>query len=204
MIIMKKQNKVYSASDFQGITSSIVVENTWWKIDHADCTAVGEFSKTPLFELQLTQFESNSGLKLPDGYEDGGLLLRRNRTYFVREGRPMYNILANMWSACEDIESINMCIKRDMGSKLFAGHVERMSGVEFSRTTKRGTTISSSKLEVWYPEEFEPGTIVEDFVFLCNKGVYTPVVEEKKPDSIVEAISKIDPELIKAILASKK
>ena len=99
---MKKNNKVYSASDFQGISSSIVVENSWWKIDRVECTAVGEFSKTPLFELQLTQLESNSGLKLPEGYEDGSSMLRRNRTYFVREGRPMYNMLAEVWAACED------------------------------------------------------------------------------------------------------
>lgn len=201
---MKKQNKVYSASDFQGVSSSIVIENSWWLIDHIDCTAVGEFSNTPLFELQLTQFESTSQLALPEGYEDGSSLLRRNRTYFVREGRPMYNMLAEVWEACEDSESMNFYLKDKWSKKLIAGHVERLSGVTYTRQTKRGSTIQSSKLEVWYPEDFEPGVIIDDFVFLCNKGVYTPVIEEKKSDPMMEAISKLDPKLVEAIMALKK
>ena len=197
---MKKQNKVYSASDFQGISYSIVVEDSWWLIDHVDCTAVGEFSKAPLFELQLTQFEAASRLTVPEGYEDGSPMLRRNRTYFVREGRPLYNKLAEIWEACEDATSVDMYVRQNWDKKLVAGHVERLSGVNYTRTGRHGATISNSKLEVWYPEDFEPGVIIDDFVFLCNKGVYTPVIEEKKEDDLID-LTKVDPKLIATIKA---
>ena len=64
--------------------------------------------------------------------------------------------------------------------------------------------VSSSKLEVWYPKHFEEGIILDDFVYLCNKGVYTPVIEEKKSDPVADALRDLDPKVIEAILAMKK
>lgn len=202
MNIMKKQNKVYSASDFCGATTSIVVADTWWKIDSVDCTAVGEFSKAPLFELQLKQLESGSKLTLPEGYEDASSMLQRNRTYYVREGRPLYNQLAALWTAAEDIEVIQQYISKEWDKKLLAGHVERLSGINYTRTSKNGSVISSSKLEVWYPEGFEEGIVMDDFVYLCNRGVYTPAVDTSD-DDVMSVIKGLDPAIIKAIKAMK-
>lgn len=60
--------------------------------------------------------------------------------------------------------------------------------------------ITSSKLEVWYPEDFEEGVIMDDFLYLCNRGVYTPIVEEKKEDELID-LTKVDPKLIATIKA---
>ena len=199
-----KIKKSYSTSDFVNASSSIVVENSWWMIDSVSCTAVGEFSKAPLFEIQLKQFESNNDMELPEGYEDGSMLMVRNRTYYVREGRPMFNDLARVWESCEDEDAIRGWVMNNWSNKLFAGHVERLTGISYTRETKYGTVVSSSKLEVWYPKHFEEGIILDDFVYLCNKGVYTPVIEEKKSDPVVDALRNLDPKVIEAILAMKK
>ena len=60
-------------------------------------------------------------------------------------------------------------------------------------------------MDVWYPEEYEPGSAISDFVYMCNKGIYTPVVDDaEKEDNIKDVIAKLDPAIIKAILATKK
>jgi hypothetical protein len=197
---MRKNNKVYSTSDFVNASSSIVVADTWWQIDSIEATAVGEFSKTPLFELQLKQFKASSSLEVPEGYEDASADLRRNRTYFIREGRPMYNELAEIWEAIEDNDVFRVTIRQKYEKKLLAGHVERLTGVSYSRLSRGGSMITSSKLEVWYPEDFEEGVIMDDFLYLCNRGVYTPIVEEKKEDELID-LTKVDPKLIATIKA---
>mgnify|MGYP007122042084 CR=1 FL=1 len=202
MTIMKKNN-VYSASDFVGMTSSIVVEDSWWQIDSISTTKVGEYSNVPLFELQLKQLQAGSKLTVPEGFEDGSTMMTKNRTYFVREGRPMFNELAEVWEACEDIDALRGYVKANWSKKVFPGHVERLTGVTFERETKMKSIITSHKLEVWYPEGFEDGVIMDDFVFLCNKGVYKPILE-KKNDPIADVIGKLDPKIIEAILAANK
>ena len=203
MSVMKIK-KSYSTSDFVNASSSIVVENSWWMIDSVSCTAVGEFSKAPLFEIQLKQFESNNDMELPEGYEDGSMLMVRNRTYYVREGRPMFNDLARVWESCEDEDAIRGWVMNNWSKKLFAGHVERLTGISYTRETRYGTVVSSSKLEVWYPKHFEEGVIMDDFVYLCNKGVYTPVIEEKKSDPVADALRDLDPKGSRYETAMKK
>lgn len=195
--------KVYSTSDFQNAVSSIIINDCFWLIDSVRHTKVGEYSKAPLFELQLKQYVKPADA--PEGFTDGSMLLTRNRTYYVREGRPLYNELVTMWKDLQEDfaeEFINMYEKT-----VFKGHVERVDGISYHKSTRWGTVVSSSRVEFWYPVEYETGTALEDFVYLCNKGVYTPVVEKEKksaPDPIAEAISKLDPKIVEAILAMKK
>lgn len=199
---MKKNNKVYSASDFASATSAVVVENCWWAIDSIDFTKVGEYSKTPLFELQLKRIITKDP-DVPEGYDDSSVELEPNRTYFVREGRPLYTALAGIWEAVEDADMVRECVRQKYANKAFRGRVERLSGVSYTTSTKRGNVIQRSRFEVWYPEAYDEGRILEDFIYLCNKQVYTPIVEEK-PDSMADAISKLDPKIVEAILALKK
>lgn len=202
---MKSNNKVYSASDFTGATSSVVVETCWWAIDSIDFTKVGEYSKAPLFELRLKRIITKDS-SVPEGYEDCSMELEPNRTYFVREGRPMYNALAELWDALGgDGSLVREYVLREYAKKSYRGRVERLSGVKYNASTKRGTVIQRSRFEVWYPEAYDEGRVMEDFIYLCNRRVYTPIVEEKKSvDPIADAISKLDPKLVEAILASKK
>lgn len=200
---MKKQNKIYSASDFVSASASVVVENAHWAVDRIDFTRVGEFSKAPLFELELKRISSTAS-DVPEGYTDASMEMEPNRTYFVREGRPLYNALLKIWEAVDgEKEDFIMCAMRDYAKKAFRGRVERLSGVSYTTTTKRGTIIHKSSLEVWYPESLDDSRVLDDFVFLCNKGVYTPDVEEKKPEELID-ITKVDPKVIAAIRALMK
>lgn len=200
---MKKNNKVYSASDFVNATAAVVVENCWWAIDSIDFTNVGEYSKTPLFELQLKRIVSKDA-SAPEGYEDASMELEPNRTYFVREGRPMYNALAELWEAADgDGNVVRDYVNRQYANKSYRGRIERLSGVSYTSTTKRGTVVQRSRFEVWYPESYDEGRILEDFIYLCNRGVYTPVVEEKPIDPLADVIKGLDPKIIAAIKAMK-
>ena len=199
---MQKNNKVYSTSDFASANSAIVVENCYWAIDNIDFTTVGEFSKTPLFELQLRRIIPAQSA--PDGYEDASSELEPNRTYFVREGRPLYNALAQVWEAVDgDPDSVRDYVLKEYASKAFRGRVERLSGVSYTSQTKRGTTIQRSRFECWYPESYDDGRIFDDFIYLCNRGVYTPVVEKKPADPLADVIKGLDPKIIDAIKAMK-
>ena len=201
---MKNNNKVYSASDFASATSAVVVESCYWAIDSIDFTKVGEFSKAPLFELQLRRIIAKDS-SAPEGYEDASMELEPNRTYFVREGRPMYNALADVWEAVGgDSDLMRQYVLQSYANKAYRGRVERLSGVSYMASTKRGTVIQRSRFEVWYPEAYDEGRILEDFIYLCNKQVYTPVIEKKPIDPVADAISKLDPKPVEAILASKK
>ena len=201
---MKKNNKVYSASDFASATSAVVVENSWWAIDSVDFTKVGEYSKAPLFELQLKRINAVDP-DAPEGYEDASNELQPNRTYFVREGRPLYNALAEIWDAVDgDGDSMRQYVQTKYGNKAFRGRVERLSGVSYMASTKRGTVIQRSRFECWYPESYDEGRIFDDFIYLCNKQVYTPVVEEKPAeDPLADVIKGLDPKIIAAIKAMK-
>lgn len=201
---MKKNSVIYSVNQFKSAASSIVVEDCLWIVDGIYPTKVGEFSKTPLFELQLKQLD-NSDDDIPEGFRSGTQLLRRNRSYFVREDRPLYTELAELWIALDGNSSEFMNVARDDYSKMvFKGHVERLSGITFTKTSRNGTIVQSNRAEFWYPVDYEPGTAINDFVYLCNRGVYTPMIEEAKPDPVADAISKLDPEVIARIIAANK
>lgn len=201
---MKTNKKVYSASDFASANATVVVENCWWAIDSIDFTKVGEYSKSPLFELQLKRIITKDP-DVPEGYDDSSIELEPNRTYFVREGRPLYTALAEIWEALGDADTVRECVRQKYANKAFRGHVERLSGVSYTSQTKRGTVIQRSRFECWYPESYDEVRIFDDFIYLCNRGVYSPMLEEKKPvDPMADVISKLDPKIVEAILASKK
>jgi hypothetical protein len=198
---MKKTNKVYSASDFASANASVVISDCPWLIDNIGVTKEGSFSGTPLFELELKQLVMDSSSDLPDGYKDGSSEMAPNRTYYVREGRPLYNKLLDIWEGYDgEIEDFRIHVLRDYARTAFRGRVERLTGVVYTKNGRKGNIIQKSQMEAWYPTTFEDGRVLDDFVFMCNRGVYTPVVEETPAvDPMVEAISKIDPKIIEAI-----
>ena len=202
--IMKKQ-KVYSASDFVGMTSNILVEDCWWTADSVLATAPGEHSKLPLFELRLRQIETKKRTDLPEGFIDASSKLTRTRSYFVREGRPQYTELVEIWRDAESDADFHDDAMDALKGQAFYGHVERVDGVSYTKNTRNGTIVSKSHMDVWYPEEYEPGSAVSDFLYMCNKGIYTPVVDgAEKEDDIKDVIAGLDPAIIKAIMSMKK
>lgn len=199
---MKKNVKVYSASDFAGANASVLIDTCYWTIDTIDYTGVGQYSKTPLFELELKQIVSGSS-DVPEGFEDASAEMTPNRTYFVREGRPLYNTLVEMWLTADgDKDDFVNYVMKKYAKSAFRGRVERLTGVTYSKDTKSGT-IQKSRMEAWYPESMDSPRIMDDFLYLCNKGVYKPVVE-KKNDPIADVIGKLDPKIVEAILAANK
>lgn len=198
---MKKTNKVYSASDFQGLNVTMAVEDCYWAIDTIHPTKTGDSGK-PLFEVGLKMIRQGQNTNVPDGWVDGTALMSRNRTYYVREKRPLYTKLLEIWETLGDDPVFMQACKQELGTTAFMGHVERLSGVKYTKSGNNKTVISCSKMELWYPDEFEPGAIVDDFIYLCNIGVYKPIIEEKKEESI--DLTKIDPNVIAAIKAMMK
>jgi hypothetical protein len=201
---MKKQ-KVYSVSDFAGVTVSTIVDDSKWVIDSVIPTRAGEFSGKPLFEVQFKQYHPS--VEDADGMVDATAELVANRTYFVREGRPMYKELLRAWDDVEeDIEDFNSWVDRTYEKKTYSGHVERLSGVTYTKRNKRGVVVQRSRMEAWYIQGSEEGQVLDDFVYLCNKGVYVPLVDEaEKPvaDPVAEMIKGLSPEVIAAIKAMK-
>ena len=201
---MKKQNKVYSASDFKGAVSAISIDTCYWTIDNVDFTAIGEFSRVPLFELQLRRVIENTN-PAPNGLVDMSDKMQPNKTYYVREGRPLFNEFAEIWDALGgDVSDVRTAILNNYAEGAFRGRVESLSGIRYMKGTRSGAMVQKSKAEFWYPEYVEEGYILDDFIYLCNRGIYTPVIEEQKPDPMADAISKLDPELVKAIMSMKK
>ena len=199
---MKKNVKVFSASDFSNATSSVVIDNCYWVLDNVDFTEVGAYSSTPLFELQLKQVVSAT--EAPNGLRDLSMEMVPNRTFYVREGRPLYNKLAKIWEDLDgEEEDVRHAILNSYANGAFRGRVEGLNGISYTHTTKRGTTISRSRAEFWYPEYLEEGVILDDFVYLCNKGVYVPILEDKPADPVAEALKGLDPKIIAAIKAMK-
>lgn len=201
---MKKQ-KVYSVSDFASATVSTVVDDSKWVVDSVIPTKAGEFSGKPLFEVQFKQYSPVK--EDADGMVDATSELVANRTYFVREGRPMYKELARAWDDVEgDVEEFDAWIDKNYAKKTYCGHVERLSGVRYNKRNKRGVVVQRSRMEAWYIQGSEEGQVLDDFVYLCNKGVYMPVVDEaEKPavDPVAELIKGLSPEVIAAIKAMK-
>ena len=201
---MKKQ-KVYSASDFVSAAVSTVVDDSKWIVDSVIPTKAGEFSGKPLFEVQFKQYSPVK--EDADGMIDATAELTANRTYFVREGRPMYKELLRAWDDIEgDIEDFNAWVDRSYAKKTYTGHVERLSGVAYTKRNKRGVVVQRSRMEAWYIQGSEEGQIFDDFIYLCNKGVYVPLTDEtEKPlvDPVAEAIKGLDPAVIAAIKAMK-
>lgn len=201
---MKKQ-KVYSVSDFASATVSTIVDDSKWVIDSVIPTRAGEFSGKPLFEVQFKQYHPS--VEDDNGMVDATSELVANRTYFVREGRPMYKELLRAWDDVEeDIEDFNSWVDRTYEKKTYSGHVERLSGVTYTKRNKRGVVVQRSRMEAWYIQGSEEGQVLDDFVYLCNKGVYMPVIDEaEKPavDPLAEALKGLSPEIIAAIKAMK-
>lgn len=200
---MKKNVKVYSASDFASANASVLVDTCYWTIDAVNYTKVGQYSQTPLFELELKQIVGKSN-DVPEGFEDASAEMTPNRTYFVREGRPLYNTLVEMWAASDDDKAdfINYVMKK-YAKSAFRGRVERLTGVTYSKETKSGA-VQKSRMEAWYPESIDSPRIMDDFLYLCNKGVYTPVVEEKKEEDPAKLLENLDPATLKALVAALK
>lgn len=197
---MKKTNKVYSASDFQGLNVTMAVEDCYWAIDTVRPTKTGDSGK-PLFEVGLKKIRTEKSSDLPEGWHDGTGEMSRNRTYYVREHRPLYTQLLEMWEALGDDQVFQQACKQEFGTSAYRGHVERLTGVSYIKSNNK-IPVTYTKMELWYLDEYEPGTIVDDFIYLCNIGVYKPIVEEKKEESI--DLTKIDPNVIAAIKAMMK
>lgn len=200
-----KQKKVYSVSDFASANASVVVGNSPWIIDNIGVTRNGEFSHTPLFELELKQLIAGDCSDLPDGYRDGTAAMAPNRTYYVRDGRPLYNELLRAWECFDgEIDDFRDNILNTYAKTAFRGRVECLTGVTYTKEGRNGTVIQKNRMEVWYPATCDDGKVFDEFIFMCNKGVYTPVVEKTPTvDPIVEAIGKLDPKLIEAIRSMK-
>ena len=197
---MKKQNKVYSASDFAGANASVLVDTCYWAIDNVDYTKVGQYSQSPLFELELKQIISASD-DVPEGFKDVSAEMTPNRTYYVREGRPLYNKLLEMWEAADgDKSDFVTYVMKAYGDGAFRGRVERLTGVTYSKETRSGS-VQKSRMEAWYPESMDSPRILDDFVYLCNKGVYKPIIEEKP---VVDSLDGVDRATLEALLAALK
>lgn len=201
---MKKQ-KSFSASDFVGMTSSILIEDSWWTADSILATTPGEYSKLPLFELRLRQIETKKRANLPDGWVDATSKLTKTRSYFIREGRPQYTELVELWRDSDgDKDAFYEDALASLKGSAFYGHIERVSGINYTKRTRNGAIVAKSYMDVWYPEEYEVGSAISDFLYMCNKGVYTPVINEEKEDDIQDVIARLDPAILKAIMAMKK
>lgn len=200
----KKNVKVYSASDFASANQSVVINNCYWRIDSVDYTKEGQYSNTPLFELELKQVVTGA-TDVPEGLEDGSADMVPNRTYFVREGRPLYNQLLAIWQDSDnDKEDFISYVMGKYANKAYRGRVERLSGVNYSKDTKHGTIVQKCTMEAWYPEAYDEGRILDDFIYLCNRGVYKPIIEEKPTVDPATALANIDPATLKALLAALK
>ena len=181
-------------SDFAGATSSVLVGDCLWTINNVYATKEGSVSHTPLFVVELTRFDTPDTTELPEGFIDASRELEPNRTYFVREGRPLYNDLISLYNNLDEDEFSNVVISK-YHNKVYRGRVERLSGVVYNYTNKRGTVCHRTKMEAWYPSSFDENCICDDFIAMCNRGVYVPV-EEKNP------LEGIDPAVVAAVKAA--
>lgn len=206
-----KNSKVYSASDFSGVGIN-VVDDGYWTVDYVTATKAGQHSKLPLFEVQLKKLNiEQKECQLPAGFMDCSEDMVPNRTYYVREGRTMYNALANIWQGLEGDMSLfpSAAMKafwqKDAKGKpvqqVYRGHVVRLTGVNYTKLSRdKESVISRSSLELWYPTGMEPEVIVDDFVRLCNRGVYTPILPD--PAEKQDPLKDVDPKIIAAVMAA--
>ena len=192
---MENQVKVYSQSDFEGAVSSVAVESCRWIIDNISATKQGSVSNTPLFIVELKRLTQPEDNDLPEGFIDASAEMEPSRTYYVREGRPLYNSLLEAWRNL-DSEEFSL-IRNSYKNKVYRGRVERLSGVLYDYTSKHGTTSRRTRMEAWYPDALEEGRVMDDFISLCNRGVYVPIIEEKK-----DPLEGIDPNVVAAVMAA--
>ena len=191
-------------SDFAGATSSVLVADCLWTINNIYATKEGGVSHTPLFVVELTRLETPScTTDLPEGFVDASRELEPNRTYFVREGRPLYNDLLTVYKNLDE-EEFSYSVTGRYRNKAYRGRVERLSGVAYDYTNSRGTVCHRTKMEAWYPSSFDENVICDDFIAMCNRGVYVPVVEEKKEEDPAKLLEGLDPATLKAIVAALK
>lgn len=208
-----KKNRIYSASDFAyGVNVQVAIEDCYWTVDYVSATKAGQHSMLPLFEVQLKQL--NLGQKaddLPAEYVDASGDMIPNRTYYVREGRAMYNTLANIWQGVEgDQQLFQAAAARSFWQKnadgklvqqVYKGHVVRLSNISYTKLSRDKTSvIPRSSLELWYPAGMEPEVIVDDFVRLCNRGVYTPTLPD--PAEKQDPLAGFDPAIVAAVMAA--
>jgi len=191
-------------SDFAGATSSVLVADCLWTINNIYATKEGGVSHTPLFVVELTRLETPScTTDLPEGFVDASRELEPNRTYFVREGRPLYNDLLTVYKNIDE-EEFSYSVTGRYRNKAYRGRVERLSGVAYDYTNSRGTVCHRTKMEAWYPSSFDENVICDDFIAMCNRGVYVPVVEEKKEEDSAKLLQDLDPATLKALVAALK
>lgn len=203
---MKKTNKVYSASDFKSMTVSVVIEDCYWTISSVSPTEVGEHSGLPLFILRLRKVEKMEEI---DGFVDASSEMDATRTYFVREGRPMYDDLVEVWKTVdrqlfsEAAAQLFWAESSDgsLAQKVYKGHVVRLSGVDYTKPSRDGKSkIKKGYLELWYPRGCDEELIVQDFLHMCNKGVYTPILPD--PAEKQDPLAGFDPAIVAAVMAA--
>lgn len=206
-----KKTRVYSASDFESAMISVIIEDCYWTVDAVYPTKVGKHSDLPLFELQLKQISKpRTSEDLPDGIVDKSADMRPSRTYYAREGRPIYNDLATLWRGLDDEKLFPAAAFKKLSKNAYMGHVVKLSGVNYTKQSRDGKrAISRSQLELWYPEGYDPDIIMDDFIRNCNRGVYTPILDDKpaeKQDDSLEGIdlSNIDPKVLAALVKALK
>ena len=200
-----KKNKIYSASDFQNATVSVVVETCKWVIDSIDYTAEGAHSHAPLFVAEMRRLVKATPDEEYDGYVDASDEMCPTRRYFVHEGHPLYNELYRRYMLADgDKEDFKSYVMKDYSKKFFRGYVEQLTGVLYNVTAKNGCTVQRTRLELWHPDYVEVGSTMNDFIRLCNKGVYAPIVEENTDDDPAKMFAGVDPAKLKALLATLK
>jgi hypothetical protein len=172
-------------------------------IDAANYTKQGQYSNTPLFELELRRVVT-AATDVPEGLVDASAEMTPNRTYFVRDGRPLYNTLVKMWAAADgDKDDFVSAVLSKYKNSGFRGRVERLTGVTYTKKSRAGDVIQRSRMEAWYPEDMDSPRIMEDFIYLCNTGVYTPVEEDSDEDP-TKILAGVDTAKLKAFLATLK
>lgn len=202
---MKKNNKVYSTSDFEKMTSTVLIEDCYWTISSVSPTSVGEHSGLPLFIIRLRKVEEEEEV---GGYLDASSEMDATRTYFVREGRPLYEDLVEVWRTVDRQlfpEAAKQLFWKESGGKVlqkvYKGHVVRLSGIEYNKPSRDGTyKINKNSLELWYPRGYEEDVIVQDFLHMCNKGVYTPILQD--PVEKQDPLAGVDPAIVAAVMAA--
>lgn len=206
-----KKTKIFAESDFASATVSMLVEDCMWTVSSVAATAAGEHSGLPLFKLHLRKVEK---IEQTDGFVDASAELDKTRTYFVREGRSMYDDLAELWRCVSDKSIFAQAAQdlfwtkspsedsEELVQKAYRGHVLRLSGVEYEKPSRDGKyMVRKNYLELWYPRGYEESAIMQDFLHMCNKGAYVPIISPT-PTAPKMDLSKVDPQIIAAVMAA--
>lgn len=203
-----KKTKIFTESDFSSANITTIVEDCLWTVSSVAATATGEHSGLPLFKLHLRKVEKAEEI---EGFIDASSELDRTRTYFVREGRPMYDDLATLWNCIPDKGAFAQAAEdlfwtkspsEELVQKAYRGHVLRLSGVEYEKPSRDGKSMIRKKaLELWYPRGCDECAIMQDFLHMCNKGTYVPTINPTPTAPKVD-LSEVDPQIIAAVMAA--